>query len=106
MTAKRMMQSRWPKQPGEDTVAMEDTTDPLEERMRPKQTLTTLDAVSIAHITIGPEDHLVVMVDAAPTAHATIMGNYIADRLGIPRDRVTVIAGGRHIHTVNVEGQP
>jgi hypothetical protein len=34
------------------------------------------------------------------------MGNYIADRLGVPRDRVTVIAGGRHIHTVNVEGQP
>jgi hypothetical protein len=78
MTDKRMMQSRWPKQTGEDTVAMED-------------------------ITISPEDHLVVMVDSAPTAHATIMGNYIADRLGVPRDRVTVVAGGRNIHTVNVE---
>jgi CO/xanthine dehydrogenase Mo-binding subunit len=98
MTAKRMMQSRWPKQPGDDTVAMED--------IQSAQTLTTLDAVSIAHITISPTDHLIVMVDAAPTAHATIMGNYIADRLGIPRDRVTVVAGGRHIHTVNVESQP
>jgi CDP-diacylglycerol pyrophosphatase len=67
----------------------------------------TMDAVSVAHVTVGPDDYVILFADPTSTSERRQkLAEQIADWLGIPHDRFMIVGGGRSLLTVNVQETP